>query len=66
VRDKVQRALGQPFEWGEVRHAHGASVGIRLFCGGHEDLEQLVRDADGDMYEDKARRRGSRCGSDAG
>ena len=63
VRDKVQRALGQPFEWGEVRHAHGASVGIRLFCGGHEDLEQLVRDADGDMYEDKARRRGSRCGS---
>ncbi|MCO5975489.1 diguanylate cyclase [Ideonella oryzae] len=66
VRDKVQRALGQPFEWGEVCHAHGASVGIRLFCGGHEDLEQLVRDADGDMYEDKARRRGSRCGSDVG
>ena len=68
VRDKVQRALGQPFEWGDVRHAHGASVGIRLFCGGHEDLEQLVRDADHDMYEDKARRRGKdkRCSSEAG
>ncbi len=63
VRDKVQRALDRPFTWDGACHEHGASVGIRVFGGGHEDLDALLHDADRDMYEDKARRRTAPAGS---
>lgn len=57
VRSKVQGALDIPYEVDGVLHAHGASVGVRVFGAGTEDLDTLIRDADKDMYENKAFRR---------
>ncbi|HSI48635.1 MAG TPA: diguanylate cyclase [Ideonella sp.] len=61
VREKIAQALAQPWLLSMgMAPCVGASVGVRLFFGVDDDLDQLIQDADRAMYDDKARRRAGR------
>ncbi|GAA0765883.1 diguanylate cyclase [Ideonella azotifigens] len=61
VREKIAQALAQPWLLSMgMASCVGASIGVRLFFGGDDDLDQLIQDADRAMYDDKARRRAGR------
>ncbi|MFZ2988437.1 DUF4381 family protein [Ideonella sp.] len=58
VHDKIAQALKEPWlaSSGAV-HCGGASLGVRLFLGDDDDLDQLIHDADQAMYVEKASHR---------
>lgn len=55
VADKIRRALGTEYRLGGLVHQGSASVGVRLFLGDDGDPDQLLKEADGLMYEEKKR-----------
>lgn len=55
VTDKIHRALSVEYVLGDIRHQGSASVGIKLFLGGDGDPDQLLKEADRAMYEEKKR-----------
>lgn len=56
MADKLSRALTEDFRLGPIEWPYGASIGLRLFVGTDEDVEDLLRDADRAMYLDKEKR----------
>nr|WP_315187432.1 diguanylate cyclase [uncultured Albidiferax sp.] len=54
IRDKVDQALRAPLPGLAADTFRGASIGIALFPGTAVDAEDLVRQADADMYRRKA------------
>ncbi|BDT66626.1 hypothetical protein os1_07890 [Comamonadaceae bacterium OS-1] len=53
IRNKIDQALRQPIPDVAAKTFHGASIGIALFPGTAVDAEDLVRQADADMYRRK-------------
>lgn len=53
VAEKVLHAIMQPFTFGGVEHFGSASIGITLFQGRGESVEDLFKHADAAMYQAK-------------
>lgn len=66
VADRVEHALGKPFELGGRQFFVTASVGIALGDASYAGAEDLLRDADVAMYRAKERGRARRELFDAG
>jgi diguanylate cyclase (GGDEF)-like protein/PAS domain S-box-containing protein len=54
ISTKLLQTLGQPYQLDDLRHQTTASVGIVLFHGTLEGIEQLLKHADAAMYQAKA------------
>lgn len=54
IAEKVLRSLSQPYQLSD-HHSHHctASVGVTLFIGGQESVDQLLKQADIAMYQSK-------------
>ncbi|ACB33998.1 diguanylate cyclase with PAS/PAC sensor [Leptothrix cholodnii SP-6] len=61
---KIEAAISHDMPVGEAVFVCRASVGYRLFCGGDDTIETLLRDADAAMYATKATHRASEWGGD--
>ena len=61
---KIEAAISLDMPVGEAVFVCRASVGYRLFCGGDDTVETLLRDADAAMYATKANHRASEWGGD--
>jgi diguanylate cyclase (GGDEF)-like protein/PAS domain S-box-containing protein len=57
VAERLQHALGEPFEVDGEEHFLTASIGVALATGRYEGPEELMRDADAAMYRAKDRGR---------
>ena len=53
ITDKIHRALNAEYQLGELRYHGSASVGVKLFLGEGGDADQVLKEADMDMYEAK-------------
>lgn len=53
VAEKIRGALSIEYILGNVRHYCSVSIGIKLFAGTGEDVDQLIKEADAAMYEAK-------------
>lgn len=53
IKDKIHRALNTEYRLGELRYHGTASVGVKLFLGEDGDADQVLKEADMDMYEAK-------------
>ena len=54
IAHKILGALGQPYQLQDFAHHSSASVGIVLFLGEHETMDELLKKADVAMYQAKA------------
>ncbi|WP_324288928.1 EAL domain-containing protein [Pseudomonas sp. SL4(2022)] len=61
IADKVLVALRQPFRVGGVEHFSTLSIGIAMFNGTGEPLDDLLKQADLAMYQAKALGRNTCC-----
>jgi diguanylate cyclase (GGDEF)-like protein/PAS domain S-box-containing protein len=57
LADRLQGALGEPFQLDGEEHFLTASIGVALATGRYEGPEELMRDADAAMYSAKDRGR---------
>ena len=57
IAEKITTALDAPFRIGTLEYQSGASIGVRLFCGGEIDAAHLLEQADQAMYREKQRKR---------
>lgn len=55
LADTLRDMLGQEYALGDIRHQCSASIGIKLFLGTDEDPDQILKDADTEMYRAKQR-----------
>jgi diguanylate cyclase (GGDEF)-like protein len=55
--DRLQAAIGEPFTIGESRLNVGASIGTAIYPAEGTDIEQVLKQADIDMYSAKQRRK---------
>jgi diguanylate cyclase (GGDEF)-like protein/PAS domain S-box-containing protein len=53
VAAKIDRALREEFQLGELRYRGSASIGIRLILDEDADIDLVLRDADNAMYQAK-------------
>jgi GGDEF domain-containing protein len=49
--------MAQEFTLRGLSHSGSASIGAKLFIGDSADPDQLIKDADADMYRAKRQRR---------
>ena len=54
IAHKILVALGQPYHLHDFVHSTTASIGIVLFMGEHESMDELLKKADVAMYQAKA------------
>ncbi len=54
VGRKVLQLLNQPYRFGDLQHHSSPSVGVTLFSGHRETVDELLRRADLAMYQAKA------------
>jgi diguanylate cyclase (GGDEF)-like protein len=59
VAARIRDALTAPFRLGDEQVVISASVGIALSADGHENAEDIIRDADTAMYAAKVREKGT-------
>jgi diguanylate cyclase (GGDEF)-like protein len=55
--ERLQLAIGEPFAIGDSRLAVGASIGTAIYPGEGANMEQVLKQADIDMYTAKLQRR---------
>ncbi|MGC8627736.1 MAG: EAL domain-containing protein [Acidimicrobiales bacterium] len=65
VVERIQQALGQPYDLGGQEVVVTASIGISTSANGYERAEDVIRDADIAMYKAKAAGRGNHAAFDA-
>ncbi len=53
IADKVLAALNMPYALGEASHRGGASIGVTLFHGERQSIDDLMKQADLAMYKAK-------------
>jgi diguanylate cyclase (GGDEF)-like protein/PAS domain S-box-containing protein len=53
VAEKIREALARPYHLKGHEHHSSPSIGISLFRGGEEPVEELIRHADAAMYQAK-------------
>jgi diguanylate cyclase (GGDEF)-like protein/PAS domain S-box-containing protein len=53
IADKVLAILNQPYLLGETSHRSGASIGVTLFQGERQSVDELMKQADLAMYKAK-------------
>ena len=53
IAQKILASLGQPFLLNQTEYFIGASIGISLFPGDGKDVDRLLKNADGAMYQAK-------------
>jgi len=53
VAEKILFALGQPYMLGKHRHYCTTSIGVALFNGFQQSIEELIKQADIAMYQSK-------------
>jgi len=51
----IRHVLGREYILGDIRHQCSASIGIKVFLGTDEDPDQILKDADTEMYRAKPR-----------
>ena len=56
VVEKIRLNIEQDYELGDITYLCSASIGIKLFQGRALDLDQLLKEADTAMYQDKDKR----------
>jgi predicted signal transduction protein with EAL and GGDEF domain len=61
VGEKILAHLNPPYRIAEQSHHSTPSIGITLFCGHRESLEELLKRADLAMYQAKAAGRNTLC-----
>jgi diguanylate cyclase (GGDEF)-like protein len=61
VGEKILAYLNPPYRIAEQSHHSTPSIGITLFCGHRESLEELLKRADLAMYQAKAAGRNTLC-----
>ncbi|WP_373509230.1 EAL domain-containing protein [Thiocapsa sp.] len=61
VGEKILTHLNPPYRIAEQSHHSTPSIGITLFCGHRESLEELLKRADLAMYQAKAAGRNTLC-----
>lgn len=61
IASKILLALRQPFRMGEIEHFSTLSIGIAMFNGTGEPLDDLLKQADLAMYQAKALGRNTCC-----
>ncbi|MFT3718471.1 EAL domain-containing protein [Pseudorhodoferax sp.] len=61
IAQKVLRALGQPYQIGELQHRSTPSIGAVLFLSDAVSMEDLLKMADVAMYQAKAAGRNTVC-----
>lgn len=59
LAERISAALEQPFEIDGNRYNSGASIGVTLYAGNDQTIDDLLREADTAMY--KAKRMGRNC-----
>jgi diguanylate cyclase (GGDEF)-like protein/PAS domain S-box-containing protein len=58
VAEKITSILAQPYELDELLHQTTSSMGVSLFFGHQESVDELLKHADSAMYQAKAAGRG--------
>ena len=53
VAAKIRRVLSEEYVFADIRHSSSASVGIKICRAGDNDPDQILKEADAAMYEDK-------------
>ena len=53
VVDKIRQTLGEEYVLGDIRHEGSVSIGVKLFLGDDGDPDQILKEADIAMYEEK-------------
>jgi diguanylate cyclase (GGDEF)-like protein/PAS domain S-box-containing protein len=56
IVNKIRAVLGEEYSLGGVVHHSSASIGMKLFIGDECDPDQIIKEADAAMYEDKKTR----------
>src|SRR5690606_41423142 len=59
IAEKILKALAPAYRLGEQEVSGGGSLGISLFPDDGETVEELMANADSDMYHDKSEGRNS-------
>jgi diguanylate cyclase (GGDEF)-like protein len=58
VAQRIQEALGKPFQLRDYEVCTGTSIGIALSTMGYQQPDELLRDADAAMYQAKSQGKG--------
>ncbi|MGL5879283.1 MAG: putative bifunctional diguanylate cyclase/phosphodiesterase, partial [Xenococcaceae cyanobacterium] len=58
VAQRIQEALGEPFQLRDYEVCTGTSIGIALSTMGYQQPDELLRDADAAMYQAKSQGKG--------
>lgn len=53
VAEKIRQSLAAEYVIGDIRYCISASIGIAIFIGDETDPEQVIKNADTAMYEEK-------------
>lgn len=53
VVEKIRIALNQPYQFGEYEYRTSASIGVTMFYGNHQSIDEILKHADNAMYQDK-------------
>jgi diguanylate cyclase (GGDEF)-like protein len=53
VAEKIQTAVNQPYQLQEYEHRTSASVGVSMFYGNRQSVDDLLKCADKAMYQAK-------------
>jgi len=61
IADKILFSLRQPFRIGQMEHFSTLSIGISVFQGGAQQVDELLKQADLAMYQAKAAGRNQHC-----
>ncbi len=59
VAEKIRDEIAKPYHLGEEDYHSSPSIGVSLFCGEEDSVDQLLKHADVAMYEAKASGRNS-------
>jgi diguanylate cyclase (GGDEF)-like protein/PAS domain S-box-containing protein len=58
ITHKIRQAMSEEYLLGELRYKGSASIGVKLFLGDDGDPDQLLKETDMAMYEEKKRFKG--------
>ena len=61
IAEKIRSELSQPYQIGGIEHHSSPSIGVSLFCGHQNSLDEVLKQADLAMYQAKAGGRNMVC-----
>ncbi|HEY0664443.1 MAG TPA: EAL domain-containing protein, partial [Gallionella sp.] len=61
IAEKIRSELGLPYQLGGIEHNSSPSIGITLFNGHHNSLDEVLKQADLAMYQAKSSGRNMVC-----